>query len=241
MKNFLAVLTVLSAVLTSCSVYQEIQLDSSGSGQMTGRVLLDDFYLATLRDLTDLSSPAENGRSPMEPDSIAGELRKNPLFLNVLVTAAGPGLYQGGLEFHDIEELFHTPEGVSGSVAAFQKGSGSSTLTIRINRENFQELFRLFPVLQDPGFQYFLPEESITRQEYKEMLLFLFEDSFQGSEEELETRIEMSSLNLIIVTSGSILSQQGGTLEGEKRWKVEVPLLDLLLHEKELYYSVTFR
>ncbi len=203
--------------------------------------MLEDFYLSTLQDLTDLSSPSEGGLSPMDPDSIAVELRKNPYFANVVVSSPGEGLYQGGLNFRGIEELFYHRDGTAGSIALFEENSRDSTLSIRINQDNFSELFRLFPVLQDPGFQYFLPEKTISRMEYIDMLQFLFEDRFSGNQQDLKTRIERASLSLSLLTSGDITSHTGGTLSGARLWEVEVPLLDLLLHDRELFYSVTFK
>ena len=203
--------------------------------------MLENFFLSTLQDLTDLSSPSGNGLSPMDPDSIAGELRKNPYFKNVVVSSPGEGLYQGGLNFREIEELFYNEDGSSGSIALFEENARDSTLSIRISKDNFSELFRLFPVLQDPGFQYFLPEETISRMEYIDMLQFLFEDRFTGNQQELKTRIERASLSLSLLTGGDITSHTGGSLAGARLWKVEVPLLDLLLHDRELFYSVTFK
>ncbi len=228
-------------LLASCSVYQDIYLDSDGSGKATGRVLLDDFYLNTLEDLTDLSSPAPGSSSPMDPDTIAAELSANPYFRGVQISSPAPGIYQGGLQFHNVEALFSTEEGRAGTILGFERNSGSSTLNLRINSDNFQEMFRLFPMLQDPGFQYFLPEPDISRSEYTEMLLFLFEDQHKGDEDELQTRVEKASLDLTIHTEGRILSSIGGERTGDREWKIQLPLLDLLLHRQELFYSVTFQ
>lgn len=232
---------IAAAVLTSCSVDQDIYLNADGSGKVTGRILLDEFYLNTLTDLTDLNTPSGEEISPMDPEMITSELSRNPRLHNIQIHTAGPGIYQGGLGFHDVEDLFNTEDGVPSSILVFQKNGGSSTLSIRINSDNFQELFRLFPLLQDPGFQYFLPESSITRSEYIEMLLFLFEDQFDRSEDELQLKIEKASLNLTIHPDGKILSSEGGTLASDNQWNIDIPLLDLLLQEKELFYSLTFK
>ena len=221
--------------MVSCSVHQDIYLDADGSGKVTGRVLLDDFYLNTLEDLTDLSSPSSGSSTPMSPDNIAAELSGNPYFRGVQISSPAPGIYQGGLQFHDVEALFSTEEDGTGTILKFEKNSGSSTLNLRINSDNFQEMFRLFPMLQDPGFQYFLPEQNISRSEYTEMLLFLFEDQHKGNENELQTRVEKASLDLTIHTNGRILSTIGGERTGDREWKIKLPLLDLLLHRQELF------
>lgn len=232
---------ICTMILASCSVDQDIFLKADGSGSFTGQILMDEFYLNTLTDLTDLNAPSEGERTAMDPAMISDELNRNPSLQNIQISSETPGVYKGGMEFHDVEELFYTEKGVASSVLVFKKNRESSTLNIRINSENFQEIFRLLPVLQDPGFQYFLPEPTITRSEYIEMLLFLFEDQFDRSEEELQLKVEKASLNLTIHTDGKILSSKGGLLVDDNQWRIDIPLLDLLLHRKELFYSLTFK
>lgn len=240
MKFSLLPLGVFFLLAVSCSVDQEIFLNGDGSGKVAGRVTLDDFYLSTLQDLTALSSPAAGEEGPMDPDYIAAELRRNPHLTKIQVIRPAPGRYSGTMAFQNIRELFYTEEGVPGTVVSFTRNGNARTLAFRINRENFQELFRFFPALQDPGFQYFLPEAAIGREEYMEMLLFLFEDQYDRGSEELRKRLEEASLNLTIRTSGRILSHQGGEKRGDREYTLRIPLLDLMLHQQELRYGVTF-
>ena len=240
-----SLLPVLCSLLCflSCSVNQEIRLNTDGSGTVYGEVFLEDFFLATLQDLTDLNNPVEGDLTPMDPAVIESELKRNPYFDSVAISSEGPGRYRGTLSFHDVEDLFFSPEkGETGSVLSFSElDNRTSRLILRINSDNFQELFRLFPMLQDPGFQYFLPEPAITRQEYIEMLLFLFDENSLKNDRDMTSLLNTASLNLRINVNGTILSREGGTQLDESSIRITVPLLSLLLHEEELYYSVTFQ
>ena len=161
-------------LLFSCSVNQQISLNPDGSGQVETSVFMEDFFLTTLKDLTDLGQAGESGQSPLEADSIAGELSLNPYFSKVSVSSPDEGQYRGSLSFRHIEELFAASDQSSNPVISHSElENGKRRLVLKINDDNFQQIFQLFPVLTDPGFQYFLPEPGISRDEYREMLLFI--------------------------------------------------------------------
>jgi hypothetical protein len=226
--------------LFSCSVSQQITLNPDGSGQVESSVFMEDFFLTTLKDLTDLGQAGEGGKSPLEADTIAGELTLNPYFDDVRVSSPAEGEYRGELSFRHIEELFAVSGRNSNPVIRHEElENGQRRLVLRVDDDNFQQIFQLFPVLKDPGFQYFLPEPDISREEYEEMLLFIFEDG--ASEALLKSLIRQASLDLIIRVNGRITDQQGGRKLNPDTLKIRIPLLDLLLHEEELIYSLTYQ
>ena len=241
LKNILKrICYILGGLLMfSCSVKQQIVLNPDGSGQVESSVFMEDFFLTTLTDLTDLGQAGEGGKSPLDAGSIEGELALNPCFSNISVTSPSEGEYQGALSFRHIEELFSVSEKNSNPVISHRElGAEERQLILKINDDNFQQIFELFPVLKDPGFQYFLPEEGLSREEYREMLLFIFEDG--APEELLKSLINQASLDLIIRVNGLITEQTGGRKLSPESMRIRIPLLDLLLHENELYYSLTY-
>lgn len=227
-------------LLFSCSVSQQITLNPDGSGQVESSVFMEDFFLSTLKDLTDLGQAGEGEKSPLEADSIEGELTLNPYFDGVRVVSPTDGEYRGELSFRRIEELFAVSgQSANPVISHIEQANGSRKLVLRVDDDNFQQIFQLFPVLKDPGFQYFLPEPDIPREEYEEMLLFIFEDG--APEELLKSLIRQASLDLIIKVNGRITDQQGGRKLSPDTLKIRIPLLDLLLHEEELIYSLTYQ
>ncbi len=238
LRHFFCILG--GVLLFSCSVKQQIYLNPDGSGQVESSVFMEDFFLRTLKDLTELGQEEEEGKSPLDAASIAGELSLNPYFSEVRVASPSEGEYAGSLSFRHIEELFAASGQSSNPVISHRElKDGERKLVLRINSDNFQQLFELFPVLRDPGFQYFLPEEGISREEYREMLLFIFEDGASG--EILESLIDQAALDLIIRINGRITDQTGGWKLNPETLRIRIPLLDLLLHKEELFYSLTYQ
>lgn len=120
-------------------------------------------------------------------------------------------------------------------------GGGIQQLDIRINDDNFNQIFQLFPMLQDPGFQYFLPEKNISEAEYTEMLLFIFEDSEGITERTLKSLIRTASLKLLITVDGTIVEQTGGQKLNNSTMRISLPLVKLLLHKEDINYSLRYR
>lgn len=224
--------------LGSCSITQNIALNPDGSGSVRSSVHLEDFYRMTLEDLTDLGGPGEENK--LAPENMARELSLNPFFSDVKVLSSGPGDYEGHLNFKDIQELFAiTGQHDQTPVVTYESSDETRTLSLRINHENFQNLFSLFPALKDPGFQYFLPEKDLSPREYKEALVFIFED--RAGEGALKKQIEKAVLDLTIHVKGDILKHQGGTLVNKRCIRFVLPLLTLLLHKEEIYYFLTYK
>lgn len=227
----------------SCAVDQQINLNRDGSGTVESGVYLESFFLTTLQDLTDLSHSGNNGTNRLEADSIASEIGQNPFFSDIRVESPAEGQYTGSLRFNHIEELFMSA-GSSSQNNIFtytQKGGGIQQLDIRINDENFDQIFQLFPMLQDPGFQYFMPEDNISETEYTEMLLFIFEGNEDISERVLKSLIRTASLKLLISVDGTIVEQTGGQKLNDSTMRISLPLVKLLLHKEDINYTLRYK
>lgn len=218
-------------------------LNQDGSGTVESGVYLESFFLTTLQDLTDLSNSGTNGTNRLEANTIAAEIAQNPFFSDIRVESPGKGQYTGSLKFNHIEELFMSAGKPSANniFTYTQLGGGIQQLDIRINDENFDQIFQLFPMLQDPGFQYFMPENNISEAEYTEMLLFIFEDSEGITERTLKSLIRTASLKLLITVDGTIVEQTGGQKLNSSTMRISLPLVKLLLHKEDINYSLRYR
>lgn len=218
-------------------------MNRDGSGTVESGVYLESFFLTTLKDLTDLNNSGANGTNRLEADSIASEIAQNPFFSDIRVESPAEGQYTGSLRFNHIEELFMSA-GSSSQNNIFtysDRGAGIRQLDISINDENFNQIFQLFPVLQDPGFQYFMPEQNISESEYTEMLLFIFEGSEDISERVLKSLIRTASLKLLISVDGTIVEQTGGQKLNDSTMRISLPLVKLLLHKEDINYTLRYR
>ena len=247
LKKFSLLGIVLPFILISCSVSQQITLNTNGSGRVESSVFLEDFFLTTLKDLTDLGNDSRENGNRLAPASIEAELRMNPYFSDISVQSTREGEYKGSLGFNHIEELFLSAgasvenKNVKNILEYKELSPGVYKLSILVNDGNFQQIFKLFPMLQDPGFQYFLPEKSISESEYQEMLFFIFEDAQGIKEETLRSLLKSASLDLLITVEGRIIDQKGGQMLNTSTMRVSLPLVKLLLHKEDIQYSLTYK
>ncbi len=222
---------------------QQIALNKDGSGSIESNVYLEGFFLNTLKDLTGLSSSGPEGTDRLEPDAIAAEMAMNPFFFDIEVESPAEGTYKGSLKFNHIEELLGSAA-ASGENNIFNYSSDGGdihSLEIRINRDNFNQIYQLFPLLQDPGFQYFMPDPGISEAEYSNMLFFIFDGQDGLTESALRTLIRTASLKLIITVDGTITNQKGGQLLNESTMRFTLPLVKLLMQNEDINYSLSYR
>jgi hypothetical protein len=77
------------------------------------------------------------------------------------------------------------------------------------------------------------PEENVTEEEYLQMIEF-------SLGEEGPALLRKSFINIVIKPESGVVSQTGGTLSGGAV-TFKIPLLSLLLLDKPLDYSITYR
>jgi len=232
-------LTLLAFLaFASCTVNQTIVVKADGSGTASLRVevskLLRD-YFASLAELSGDEEAAKNGKIF---DLI--EIRKGfDERQGITVTRAAspsPEILEVDLAYKAIRDVFASDSGLkSAGVAAFSETDGKKTLKLHLDKNNYAGLSSLFPPLSDPvlagmGPQ---PEDKITEEEYLQMIEFSL-----GSDG--PALLSKSFVTLTIKPEGGIVSQTGGAVSGGAV-TFKIPLLRILVLDKPLDYSVTYR
>ena len=108
-------------------------------------------------------------------------------------------------------------------------------MKLHLDRTNYTQLAALFPLLKDPTFSSFMPQvnDTITDEDYLQMVQFSIGDDGPSL-------LKKSFITLTIDPEGDIISQVGGTLSGGAV-TFRIPLLRMLVLDKPLDYSVTFK
>jgi hypothetical protein len=219
-------------------VNQTIVVKADGSGTASLRVevskLLRD-YFASLAELSGDEEAAKNGKIF---DLI--EIRKGfDQRQGITVTRAAspsPEILEVDLAYKALKDVFVSDSGLkSAGVAAFSETDGKKTLKLHLDKKNYAGLSTLFPPLSDPvlagmGPQ---PEDKVTEEEYLQMIEFSL-----GSEG--PALLSKSFVTLTIKPEGGIVSQTGGVVSGDAV-TFKIPLLSILVLDKPLDYSVTYR
>lgn len=105
-----------------------------------------------------------------------------------------------------------------------------------LNRETVSSLLAENEAFDNPLIESFGPAstEGMSRSDYLDMMEFAMgEESRMG--------ISESRLSVNVRTAGTVTGQKGGTRTGDDSVRFDIPLLDLLMLEKELRYSLSYK
>jgi hypothetical protein len=228
---------IIPFVLFSCMVEQKALIRSDGSGSVDFRFKMEDYFLDTVLEMADLAeeSPTLKEGEIFDIPQIKKDFEENPAIKLESIASPHPSQLKGTITFKDIEKVVkHEEDLVESDAITFDREGATKTMTLHLTRENFSQIAGLFPVLENPFFKMFGPEENAdtTEEEYLEMIAFAFgEEGAKG--------VQNSTITLIVTVDGTIVSQSGGTME-KNRVVFDIPLIRLLLLDTPLTYSISF-
>jgi hypothetical protein len=232
----ISVFILITGFFISCVVKQDIYLKANGSGHIDFSVEVEPFLSEIFNELAvvtgDESVDTDEGIFKLDEIREGFEKRRHAQVMEL--STPDPEKLTGTLRFDDITAVFAEENTVSSAVT-LTKENGKTTLHVRLNRENFQEIASVNPSFQTPIFESFGPaaNEGISEAEYTEMMEYILGNEKIGS-------LKTSFIEIRIHPEGTILSQEGGKLEG-KTAVFRIPLIRFLLLDEPIEYSVTYR
>jgi hypothetical protein len=216
---------------------QTIVIRSDGSGTLAMHVevarLLHE-YIARLSDVSDKPVLGPGGRY-FDAESIRKDFESRPGITVTKAATPSNDAMDLELEFDSIQHVFTQDESLKNSAAlAYSESGGKKTISLHVDRSNYPQLARTFPLLASPAFAAFGPQanDATTDDEYLEMVRFSIGD-------DAPALLKKSFITLTLDPEGEILSQSGGEITGGAV-VFRIPLLRLLVLDKPLDYSVTF-
>ncbi len=234
----LFILIAVSFILLSgCSVQQQISLSPDGSGTAKMESVIDDsliFYLESLAELT--------GENTSDGELFNLEEMKQGIEVNPGVRVTGMSNDDNrklsvSLEFDDIGALIAGSTGTLNKQAiSFTENGNERIISIYIDINNFKDIAPLFPVVDDPLFEAFGPisNQDTDEEGYLELIEYALGEG--GSE-----LLSKSYITTVIKVKGTIVSQKGGTKTGPDTVSFKTPLIRVLLLDKPIDYSITFK
>ena len=236
--RFLRNAAVLTAVLcVSCSMKQTIVIRSDGSGTLAMHVevarLLHE-YVARLSEVSDRPVLAPGGTF-FDAEAMRKDFESRPGLTVTKAVTPSRDAVDLELAFNSVKDVFAQDESLKSTAAlAYSESGGKKTIRLHLDRGNYPQLARTFPLLASPAFAAFGPQQNYTTtdDEYLEMVRFSIGD-------DAPALLSKSFVTLTLAPEGQILSQSGGEIiEGTVVFRI--PLLRLLVLDKPLDYSVTF-
>lgn len=215
----------------------EINLEKDGSGTANVEINLKSFVLPTIEDLAEIS-PDVDPDEMLNPERIKEQMLENPEISNVDASRPLKNRLNLDFQFGSIEDLFSQAEEdvqTSGLITIEDLG-GKTKLTLTVNKETYRGFSHLIPNLDDPTMAALAPDPDmvIEEGEYLDMIEFFFGEEGPGG-------IMTSDLDMVINVNGTVLDQVGGTKIDGNTVEFSVPLIRILLLDKNLVYSLTYK
>ena len=229
---------LFALVVCACSVSQTVVVKSDGSGTLTMHVemstVLHD-YIASLSEATGQKAQSPSGQV-FNPDDIRKSFAAQQGITVQKVSSPSPNILDVSLAFTSLGDVFSQNKSIKGTGALlYTDTEGTRTIRLHLDRTNYTQLSAVFPLLADPMIASMGPQvnDKISDSEYLEMIKFTLGDEAPGL-------VQKSFVTITIKPEGQILSQTGGTLSGGAV-VFKIPLLRLLVLDKPLDYTVSFK
>jgi len=225
-------------VLSSCTVNQTITIKDDGSGTLVlhaevTQVLHD--YLSSLAEVAGNGAIMKGGKI-FDAASIRKGFESRPGITVKKVSTPTSDSLDVELAYTSIQGIFTSVDTLKSSGAlVYTDAAGKKTLKLHLDRSNYMQLSTLFPPLKDPTVASLMPQanDTYSDDDYLQMIQFSVGDDGPSL-------LKKSFITLTIDPEGAILSQTGGTIVGSAV-VFRIPLIRMLVLDKPLDYSVTFR
>ena len=208
-----------------------------GSGAVSFSFKVESSFIDTALEMAELSS--EGGLPEGDIFNIPKIRRdfaeKEAVTLRD-VQSPGTGRLEGYFTFDDIREVFASQEELTeAGIISLTVSGANRIMRVRLNKRNYNQISTLFPIVENPLFEMFGPQEGedITEDEYTEMVELAFGEATARG-------LTKSFIELKVNIEGTIIGQTGGKIQG-RSVVFKVPLIDVLLLNEPLEYTVVFR
>jgi len=216
---------------------QTIVIRADGSGTLAmhvevARILHD--YVARLSEVSDKPVLGPGGAF-FDAESMRKDFESRPGITVTKAVTPSSDAVDLELTFNSIQDVFAQDQSLKNAAAlAYSESGGKKTIRLHLDRANYPQLARSFPLLASPAFAAFGPQanDSTTDDEYMEMVRFSIGD-------DAPALLKKSFVTLTLAPEGQILSQSGGEITGGAV-VFRIPLVRLLVLDTPLDYSVTF-
>jgi hypothetical protein len=231
-------LLLAALALASCTVNQTLVIADDGSGTLVMHAevstLLRD-YLSSLAEVSGTPGPLKEGRL-FDAAAITKDLQSRPGIVVRKASTPTPVALDLELAFDSLQDAVEGRDQMkSAGMLVLVDAEGQRTLRLHLDRATWGELAALFPPLKDPLVAELGPQGSgqTTDTDYLAMIRFSIGDAAPGL-------LKKSFVTLTIQPQGEIISQSCGTMSGGAV-VFRIPLLRILVLDRPLDYSVTFR
>ncbi len=231
-RHFLIATALLGAfALSSCSGRFDARFGAEGGASLNATIGIPAIVGAKLRALSglDASTPI------FDPSAVSRALLVRKGIASAVASCPDPDSLSLSATISDLGALLASPD--LSSLIKLDNTEGAKSLTIRLSRDHGQDILALLPGI-DPGLVEALSPPALgggdyTKVEYRDALQTILGTKAMPA-------FDAASVDLSVSVPGAIVSSSGGRVAGST-WKASIPLLDLLVLEKPLVLSFSWR
>lgn len=229
-----ALLLAVLFVASGCTVTEALTFTNTPSHASAFDFTVEDFFIAVLQDFSEFVPP-EGDQSLMDKAIADFEraLDYSPTTDNVRMNKLNDNAYQGTFTFRNLQQLFSDlGAGSNQSLLKMEKNSMSFFLSM----DNYDQLVPVIPFLADENFEAFGPvyNQGLSEADYLEMISFMLG-------EEGPPAIEQSFITMRVETPTPITGYTNGRKISNTLYEFSFPLIDFLLLESPITFSVSWK
>lgn len=232
MKKLLTSILLLTLILiSSCQVSENITIKDNISTSETN-IEVYDFFIAVLNDFSQfMDNPNDASIVNTAFSDFANGLASNENNSNVVYMANEGNKYYLSFDFVSISNALSS---ISASDNTILKQEGNS-IDFYLDINNYPELKAMIPFLSDPNFEVYGPEynQGMSEADYLDMIFYLLG-------EEAPDAIRNSTIEINFTLPGTITESSGITVTGDNTCTYSFPLIDFLLLNEPMSFSITW-
>ena len=232
MRRLTIAAAIAIAILASCTVTEELNINESGSIDSSSTIHVEDFFIDVLADFAEFLP--EDNASIMD-DAIAsfGDGLENMATIKASETEkTGENQYSIAFSVDDLDALLEEFGVAEQSLIA----KTDSSLSFYLDIGNYGELKEVVPFLADPNFEVYGPEynQGMSNDEYLEMISFLLGED--GPE-----AIANGMVTMDITVPGTVMNTENAEITGENTARYSFPIIAFLLLNEPLSFSIEWQ
>lgn len=237
MNRIVLVLGVVATIfLGSCAASIDLTVNPDRSGLLSVRADIPGAAAARLQSFRAVGGDSQADVPFFDIPAIRNEVASRGI--EPLVTEGpSPNSFRGTFSLRNLEDAAADPELAGRDLLKLERIGDETTFSFSLSRKNAEALPALFPGLDPYVLEALAPPAldpyPVTMAEYREMLTALLGDAAMKEFDSAATKI-------LIRTPGPITKASGGIVSG-KTFLVELKLLDLLVLENPITFSLSWK
>lgn len=234
MRKMIIPILMLLMLFPSCLVTETITAESGNEGNSKTDLTVDPFFLSVLEDFSSFTSG--DGYTVMDDAMVgfASAVNSSSSASDVRLLSDGEGKrYIISFDYTSLVNLLKDLNGGKGN-SLFT--ITQSSISFRLDMDNYAELKDVIPFLSDENFEVYGPEYSngMTEEEYTDMITFLLG-------EESPEALGNSSVSITIKVPGTVTKVTGAVKTASDTVCYTFPVIDFLLLNEPLSFSVSWK